>query len=287
MKKFIAVVLVTILSAFAVVAQAASPIWKVTNGTHSIFVAGTIHILPPNYVLPTEFDDAYAQAKTLVFETDMQVLASPSFQQTMLSRLSLPQGSSLKNVLTAKTYKDLQHHCRARGIPLAAITRFKAGMASIMLTTTELQRLNIAGEGVEDKFVNRALSDGKQLLHLETPEQQLAFLENLGEGFEDELVAYTLVEIQSVSKWLNEMLAAWRVGDLEAMAAISDDGSFEKMATIEEALLVKRNKAWLPQLATFLTTPDIELVMVGGLHLSGEQGLIHQLQKQGYQVEQL
>jgi hypothetical protein len=52
-----------------------------------------------------------------------------------------------------------------------------------------------------------------------------------------------------------------------------------------QALVVDRNKKWLPQVMEMFKTPEVEMVLVGSLHLSGSDGLLAQLKKSGYQVK--
>jgi uncharacterized protein YbaP (TraB family) len=43
----------------------------------------------------------------------------------------------------------------------------------------------------------------------------------------------------------------------------------------------------MPQINEFLKTAEIEFVLVGALHLAGSDGLIEQLNANGYTIEQL
>ncbi len=53
------------------------------------------------------------------------------------------------------------------------------------------------------------------------------------------------------------------------------------------SLLVNRNNAWLPNIEHLLQTSELELVLIGALHLVGKEGLVAQLTALGYQVELL
>jgi uncharacterized protein YbaP (TraB family) len=52
-----------------------------------------------------------------------------------------------------------------------------------------------------------------------------------------------------------------------------------------QQVLVERNNNWLPQIEAFLKTPETELILVGALHLAGNDGLLAQLRQRGYKVE--
>ncbi len=56
---------------------------------------------------------------------------------------------------------------------------------------------------------------------------------------------------------------------------------------IHQALLVDRNNAWMPQIEAMLKTSEVEFVLVGALHLAGDDGLLSQLSARGYKVRKL
>ena len=56
---------------------------------------------------------------------------------------------------------------------------------------------------------------------------------------------------------------------------------------LREALLVGRNRAWMEQLVPMLKRGDKPLVAVGSLHMVGRDGLVAQLETQGYKVTRL
>jgi len=57
--------------------------------------------------------------------------------------------------------------------------------------------------------------------------------------------------------------------------------------SIYKTLLTDRNERWLSDIYTMFETPEIELILVGAMHLVGDDGLIELLRAQGYVVEQL
>jgi uncharacterized protein YbaP (TraB family) len=54
-----------------------------------------------------------------------------------------------------------------------------------------------------------------------------------------------------------------------------------------KALLVDRNKKWLPKVEAYFKTEKREFVLVGVGHLVGADGVLAALEKKGYRVEQL
>lgn len=267
-------------------AQADSPVWKITRGDRHLYLGGTIHVLSKaDFPLPAAFENAYRAAAVIVFETDLRELQTPEFQQALVRQTTYPAGSDLTQFLQEATRQRLAQFLATRGISMDNLVKFKAGMVSITLTMIELQRLGVAGSGVDAFFSQRASDDRKKIESLESAEQQVAFIAAMGEGREDEMIAYTLREIENLPALLQTMKEAWRAGDnarLEAVALKPMDTDFPDLT---DRLLADRNKAWLPKIEAMLETEAVELILVGALHLAGEDGLLALLKARGYTVE--
>lgn len=269
-------------------AYAGSPVWKVVNGDNLLFIGGTIHTLAQSdYPLPASFETAYSQSVQVVLETDIQKLQEPKFQQLMLMELTYSNGLSLKQVLREDTYKALEEHFVSRDIPMANMVHFKPAMVALTLTILELRRLGLFGTGVDEFFSLRASQDHKVLGQLETVEAQLSFISAMGAGKEDEFINYNLREINELPAMMQSIKAAWRQGDLQGLKHIALNPFKNDFPEIYENLLVKRNMAWMPHIKIMLETEDVEFVLVGMLHLVGDDGLLEQLKAQGYLVEML
>ena len=265
-----------------------SLVWKVSKGSDELYIGGTIHVLSPSdYPLPAEYAQAYQQADTVVLETDLQRLQTPQMQQLMLSKMTYSDGRTLKQVLSRDTYQALEAFFTERNMSMAAVQRFKPGMASMMMTMMELQRLGLAGVGVDQFYTNKARADKKALGQLESVEQQLDFLAGMGEGQEDELIAYTLRDLKKLTEFFGALKKAWRKGDVESLEALGITELKQQFPEVYNSLLVNRNNAWMPQIGAMLNTKEVEFVLVGALHLVGNEGVIEQLKARGYRVELL
>ncbi|GAB3032256.1 TraB/GumN family protein [Bowmanella dokdonensis] len=286
--KAVTVFLVSISILFSNTVRAEGPVWKISKGDSHLYLAGTLHLLTrQDYPLPSGFDRAYQEAGTLVFETDLRSFSEPSFQQQMMQRMQLPEGKTLSDVLGSETLQSLQAHLDSRQLPYASVARFKISFLVLTLSMLEMRRLGFDQQGVDQFYLEQAHRENKNLGFLETPEQQLAYLLSLGEGQKEAWVKYTLEELQELPTILTSLQEAWRQADLDAL----DDQGLRPMKEdypeLYQTLMVDRNQLWLPQLRQMLDTPQVELVLVGALHLVGEVGLLAELSDLGYQVEKI
>lgn len=261
------------------------PVWKVSKGDQHLFIGGTIHVLSAaDYPLPSGFEQAYQAADVLVFEADTSQMQTPEIQQLILDRTRYHHGQSLRADISNDTYAYLQRFSIKRGVDVQNLAQFKAGMVTIILTLNELSLLGQAGQGVDDFFHQRAITDKKPTYFLETIEQQIDFLATMGVGQEDDLLVYTLKELDNLRVELAKLKSAWRSGSPEALEAVGLAPWQADFPALYESLLVKRNQAWLPQLENMLATPEVEYVLVGALHLSGNAGVLTMLRERGYSV---
>lgn len=267
---------------------AESSVWTVEKNGNTIFLGGTIHLLTESdYPLPEAYEKAYAGSVEVVLETDMQKLQSPEFQAIMMRELRYSDGRNLQQVVNKNTYRAVEQFFTTRGIPMANIIGFKPGMVSTMITMVELKRLGLVGIGVDAYFSTKSINDQKKLGQLETVETQLAFIANMGAGQADEMLIYTLADIENLPTLMQSTKDAWRRGDMAQLGEVGITPFKNEFPAIYQALLVDRNNAWMPQIEAMLKTRAVEFVLVGALHLAGNNGLLAQLTARGYKVRQL
>jgi hypothetical protein len=267
--------------------QAGAPVWKVSKGDFHIYIGGTIHVLDEqDYPLPAEFEQAYELAEKLVFEVDIAQVNTLEFQQKLLQKALYRDGSTLASHLEPATFTQLQEFMIQRGIPLENLLSFKVGMLLTILTVNELQRQGIQGMGVDQHFNLKAREDQKPIAALETIEQQIDFLTTLGEGEEDQIVLQTIEELEHFGEEFSILKSAWRSGDMSALieVGLQDFLAFPKAY---ESMLVNRNRAWIPGIEAMLEDEQVEYVLLGVLHLVGNDSVLAMLKARGYHVEKL
>lgn len=267
-------------------AHADSPVWKVVKGEHHLFIGGTIHILSKSdYPLPSNFEKAYSQSAIIVFETDIQKLQTPEFQQKLLNKVVYTDGRNLKTLLSKATFEELALHLSNRGIPIAQFLNFKVGMLASTLTIIELQRLGLLGAGVDEFFNMRAINDQKVLGQLETVDEQLMFISTMGDGREDEMVSYTLRDLKKLPEMMQSIKDAWRHGDNQKLNRIALTPVKSEFPDVYDQIILGRNNAWMPKIEAMLKTRDVEFVLVGVLHLVGDDGILRKLASRGYDIQ--
>jgi uncharacterized protein YbaP (TraB family) len=267
--------------------SAQSSVWKVSDGSNSVFLGGTCHILrASDFPLPEEFDRAYAQADRLFFEIDPVALDAPDFVARMMAESIYRDGRTLKTVLNDEAYDALAAQGKKSNLPIEILQKTKPGMVVTMITIQELTKAGITQEGVDMFYAKKAKQDRKPIGSLETVEFQLNLITNLGEGMESQFVLYSLQDLEQIETLFDETIHAWRNGDLEMIERLFTD-EMEAFPEIYNLVLRDRNELWIPQISEMLKTESTEFVLVGVGHMGGEHGLLRLLEAEGYSVEQV
>ena len=195
-------------------------------------------------------------------------------------------GRTLKTVLSKEVYAELAAQGKESGMPIELLNGFKPGMAVMMLTIQELMKVGVSQEGVDMVFAQRAKTDGKPVRSLETAAFQIDLITSIGEGIEDEFLRYSLRDLHQSEKFFDQLIRAWRKGENEALERLFVD-DMRQFPVVYEALLAKRNEAWMKDLKEMLATPEVEFALVGAGHLVGPDGLLQSFEKMGCDVEVL
>ena len=170
---------------------------------------------------------------------------------------------------------------RGRQSWLRAVTR-----AALVEGQLELANRGFTPElGVEETLTQRAVADGKPITGLETPEEQFGAIGGLPLPQQNRMLLMTLEETAQLDTEIDALLAAWRSGDVEALAKTLS-AEYDRFPELYGPLTENRNRAWLPQLVSMLDDDDDYLVVVGALHLVGRNSVIDLLEQRGYEVEQ-
>lgn len=269
-------------------AWAETSLWEVRKDDAAIYLGGTCHMLRrADYPLPAEFERAYRAAAAVVFEADPGRLTSLEMQQALAARGIYSGGTTVDQVLRPETWRMLADYCRKAGLELEALKRLRPPLLALSLLGVELQRHGVDQAGVDLYFHEKAVADGKRIAALETMEEQIDFILEMGKGDEDGFLKYVLADLENLDVIFDRLISAWRKGDENILVSLIQDETRKQFPGIYRTLFTERNTAWLPVVEKYLATPEKELVLVGVGHLVGADGLVEALRRKGYEVSKV
>ncbi len=142
--------------------------------------------------------------------------------------------------------------------------------------------------GIDYYFLNKAITDNKNILELETVEFQVGLLSS----FSDDLMIQVLrddVENPPTKEDFEELFSAWEEGDISKMESIVFGPLIQKpeLSSYYEKMFDERNINMANQIFDFLGDDESYFVVVGAGHLVGDKGLINLMNERHYTVTQL
>lgn len=273
--------------AFAAAADPAA--WRLTGQDGGeITLLGSMHVLrATDHPLPPSVDALIERAETIVMELDLDDIDAATQQRVVLGAAMLAQGTELADVLDVDLYRQLEQRAAELKIDLALLAPFEPWFLSVMLLDLGMRRYGFEPErGVEQYVLARARAGRKDIVGLETLEFQIGIFDALPPRSQQMMLAQTLAELDEAETAMVAMADAWRAGELEALSGeLLDD--FDDFPGLYDALVTQRNEAWIGNLENLLATGRRYLVVVGALHLVGDDSVIDLLAARGHRIARL
>jgi uncharacterized protein YbaP (TraB family) len=263
-------------------------LWRVDGNANAIYLLGSIHLLrPEDHPLPRAIDAAYEEAEVVVMELDMDDLDPARTQAAFNSAGVMTDGTTLRDLMGEEHYRSAEEAAAAIDVPLDMLAQSEPWLAAITVELMMLYRLGFNPVlGVEMTMTQRAVADGKPIEGLETVDEQLGFLDGLPLEAQRELLLQTLLQSAALNETIDTLIEAWRHGDTATLEAeLLQD--LEAQDDLHEALIVSRNRRWAETIASWLEDERDYLVVVGALHLVGDQGVPSLLNQAGFEIRQL
>ncbi len=269
-------------------AHAASPVWAVRGAHNTVYLAGSVHLLPAQEaVLPQAFDRAYSDSAKLVMELDLGSLDPLQAAGWLSEHGALPQGTTLRSVLGEQRYARVSAAAAELGLSMELLEGQAPWVVGVELADLEYLHLGFdPQQGVEQQLVQRARADRKPTAGLETLDEELGSLEALSREDQVRLLDQTVSELKQSQTEVQEVLHAWRRGDSAALSRLLAR-EYRSFPALYRPLVTMRNQRWLPQVEQLLREDRNAFVVVGALHLVGEGGLLELLRKDGFTPQQL
>ena len=266
--------------------KAASPaLWKVADHDTTIYLFGTIHLLPKDTKWRSSaFDTAAAGADTLVVETVIDE-SNPAATMSELLQLAVSEGlPPLADRVPPEKKAALQAAVAKSGIPAPMYDKLETWAAAFMLLGVQFKELGLdPGSGVESTLKKQFQDSKKTIGQLETNAEQLGFFDRLSEDAQRKFLVAMLDSSGDMSSEFKGMLDAWTRGDVKEIAK-SFNSDLSDAAELRDALLTRRNSNWANWVKGRLDQPGTVLVAVGAGHLAGEQSVQSMLENQGVKV---
>jgi hypothetical protein len=263
-------------------------LWEVSDPDTTIYLFGTIHLLPNGYQWESpKIEQAVQKSDQLYVET----IVDPEHPQGILDALdALGNADGLPPLASriAPAKRPLLEAAIAKtGIPRPMWDRMKTWSAAFRLLGLQYTELGLSGEnGPELTLRNEFTAAGKKVGQLETNAEQLGFFNSLPASAQRSLLEGAIETPEVLRKEFDPMLAAWAKGDVHGIA-ITFNADLADTPELMNTLLKQRNANWKGWIERRLAGPGTVLLAVGAGHLAGSDSVVSMLQKDGYRVRRL
>ena len=263
--------------------QAHPALWKVSDADTTIYLFGTMHLLPAgtNWMDP-QIKAAIDKSQSLTLEAVLD--QDPTLVATVLMKIGHATGlPPLAERVPAAQRPELAKLVKASGLPAGFLDGMKTWSAALMLTGAALQQIGVdaaASPGVEPQLTALFRSANKPVDGLETAELQLGYFDKLPETAQRAFLVATLDDPKKARADFLKMLAAWEKGDPAAIEkSFADDPEFTP--ELRDLLIRQRDHAWAEAIAKRLGQPGTVFVAVGAGHLVGPDSVQKMLEAKG------
>jgi uncharacterized protein YbaP (TraB family) len=263
-------------------------LWQVSDKDTTIYLFGTIHLLPRESRWRTpKLDEAVQNSQTLVLETLIDT-SNPQQLAGVMAALGFSSGlPPLASRLDASKRPALEAAIVKTRIPRPMFDRMESWAAAFTLLGVQFQTLGVEGEqGVEAVLRKSFAASGKAVDQLETNQEQLSFFDRLPESAQRQLLEGAIENPQAMRTQFDGMLKSWLSGDVDEIGK-SFNRDLQSSPELKAALLTRRNWNWSQWIERRMQQPGTVMVAVGAGHLAGEESVQRYLQSRGYKVKRL
>ncbi|HET7930116.1 MAG TPA: TraB/GumN family protein [Rhodanobacteraceae bacterium] len=280
--------LTAILLFLAAPALADPALWVAKSPTATVYLFGTVHVLPKQatWHYPA-LDEALAASGTLYVEEDDD---NPLTMQMLVLKYGMDLQHPLSSKLNAADRARLDKAATDAGVPGGAKTldAMQPWLAALTISVAPLLKAGYDPKSGADKQLEREFkAAGKPVAAFEAAEQQIKFFAGLSPALQLDLLHNALDDYAKGPQQIAKIIKAWRAGDVKAIAANVTGGMRKHYHELYAVLLVDRNRNWARQIDVLLKQHGTFFVAVGTGHLAGPDRLQVQLGKLGIHSERV
>lgn len=253
-------------------------LWMIESDQARVYLLGSIHVMRPNmYPLPEPINAAFAASDVAVFEVDMNKSSGVAARQLMQEKGLYAGHETIFTELSDETLKLLQAYFTSQGIDIAQFQRFRPWMLAVNIGMIELGKLGLdPSMGIDLHYQTRARQVGKTILALETFEEQIELLSGDTPAVQELGLKLSLQHLDETPEFIEMLIGGWARGDADGMyhAAAVDYERHPDLEAQFERLLDRRNEQMAEKIEGYLKTDQTYFVVVGALHMGGDNGLL-------------
>jgi uncharacterized protein len=274
------------------VSQSKGFLWKVEKNGNTVYLLGSIHVAnDAMYPLRPEIENAFKSSDVLGVEIDLTKIDQKAMAALLEQIGVYTDGTTLKDHVSADTYQKVTAILKDLGAPENALDKYKPWFVALTIPSLMIAKQGYQTElGIDQYFMNQAAKTKKPIVQLETAEQQFNMLDSFSADLQEKQLIEAIDSYNNPNQAqegvsFDDLINMWKSGDEKKLVSItqnmSDNPEYYK------ALIQDRNAGMVSKIEGYLNSEETHtyFVVVGALHMLGDDGIVTQLEKAGYTVE--
>jgi uncharacterized protein len=244
------------------------------------YLYGTIHMIcKDDFVMNEATKQKFSETQQVYLELDMD---DPKMMPEMMKSMYMTDGSTIKTLLSEPDYQKVSQFFKdTLKMNIGTMDKMKPFVLSSMSVT---KLLSCPIQSYEETFMKMAKEEKKEILGLETVQDQFGAMDKMGMKKQADMMLVKLVENWTDGKQeFKQMITDYKNQDVEALLQDMEKSKTSD-ANFQEDLLVTRNQNWIPKIQQ-ITKEKSTFFAVGAGHLGGKKGVIALLRQAGFTVK--
>jgi len=269
-------------------------LWKASDEDSTVYLLGSVHVADPSlYPLSKDILRAFEESYALVVEADIanQNEGTAYMQQKMM----YTGEDTLDKNVSKEVYDRFVELITPLGVPAEYYNRLKPWAAAMLMQSVQMaQNSYVANLGVDLYFTSKAIGN-KEIIEIEGIKFQTDMFDSFSKELQTMYLASAITPDESSqqlqAEMITSMMNAWKTGDaaeIERLVAMDTDNSAEAKE-LNEKMWTTRNDNMYEKTKTYLADPkkNTYFIVVGAGHMEGANGIVTQLEANGFEVEQV
>ncbi|GLT17292.1 hypothetical protein GCM10007938_10690 [Vibrio zhanjiangensis] len=253
--------------------------WQVEKGKTRYLIFGSVHVGDESmYPLPKAITETLSSSSGLIVESDVRAMQDVTYPEITLVT---------KEVLDNKQQKTLRGLASLFNIDAQQLLNSPPWASALTLQMKQFEYLGYqASQGIDTHLMYKAAAENIPIFGLESLQFQIDLLTGQKDSGKELLIS-ALDEFERSEDLTKCLIESWKAGDLAKLNQFST--LTEMSPELENAFITQRNRDWAKQLAKPTWSRKSKanyLVVVGTLHLIGENSLLEMLKDKGFTVSQ-
>ncbi len=257
--------------------------WSVSGAASVITLVGSIHVgFDGLYPLPERVESAFRESTTLAMELALDQEPPERVAELMINGAMLPKGKSLRDCLSNKTWIQYQTFAKQHADQAQFFSRFRPWFVAVFLSG---EQATVDGydpnQGIDLHFFNQR--GNRRVIGVEKAEDHVKLLADLPAATQELMLAEQLDAMNKKNDELEALVGLWKTGDAEGLAhEMFAEFDVPEYGPVYDALIVQRNNRMTKLIESWLKGQERIFVVLGAGHFVGKDGIVAQLQRDGW-----